>query len=692
METRQALVLCLLLSFQVASGSDFGNSGLITVPSARHKADGSLTATISSDQVANLFNITYQATPWLETTFRYTIFNPYDREFSRDTLRDRSYEVKLRLLNERKILPQVSIGVRDILGTGVWSAEYLVASKKFGGFDATLGIGWGRLGEREGFDNPLSFLSDSFDRRPSAQEGGRLGGKIRGATFFRGQAAYFGGIRYSLTSLPISATLEYSSDEYRRESFFGSLKSRSPYSAGLTWHPNAFSSLTLSRKRGEYWSMRLTSSLDLKSDPPRRREYFASAEDSFRVEQEFSFLNLQRWYDRLLFDAESSGLKLLSAHQKPGSNEVTLEIENSSYALTGDAVNQAFVLSDLHLPRTYKSVRLLLRDEGLLGPTIEYWRDLGGTRRVSDSGFEADRISVLEPRELRRKTETTIYGYPRLATGADFALRLQLMDPLEPMKHQLFAKLSARLLVSENINVRAALTVDVDNNFNTRRPSDSVLPRVRSEINRYLSEGENGVDSLYAEFRDSLTKDLHVRSYFGIFEEMFGGIGSEVLYEPFRNRWALGANLNWVKQRDYDRGFEFLDYEVLTGHVSAFYATPWYDFDIAIHAGRYLAGDTGVTYEARRTFDNGFSIGAFFTRTNVSAEEFGEGSFDKGLFLQIPIAAIFPINTRSSYRTVIRSLERDGGRRLEDFVGNLWWSRRALRPDALSRQVRRMHP
>ena len=35
-------------------------------------------------------------------------------------------------------------------------------------------------------------------------------------------------------------------------------------------------------------------------------------------------------------------------------------------------------------------------------------------------------------------------------------------------------------------------------------------------------------------------------------------------------------------------------------------------------------------------FSNGVSVGAWLTKTNVSAQRFGEGSFDKGLYLRIP--------------------------------------------------------
>ena len=60
-------------------------------------------------------------------------------------------------------------------------------------------------------------------------------------------------------------------------------------------------------------------------------------------------------------------------------------------------------------------------------------------------------------------------------------------------------------------------------------------------------------------------------------------------------------------------------------------------FDLKISAGEYLAGDIGSTIEFSRTFPNGVSFGAFATFTDVSTEQFGEGSFDKGIFFNIPI-------------------------------------------------------
>ena len=57
--------------------------------------------------------------------------------------------------------------------------------------------------------------------------------------------------------------------------------------------------------------------------------------------------------------------------------------------------------------------------------------------------------------------------------------------------------------------------------------------------------------------------------------------------------------------------------------------------------GEYLAGDKGSTIELSRKFKSGVNFGVFATFTDVSTEDFGEGSFDKGIFFNIPIYGNF---------------------------------------------------
>ena len=56
-----------------------------------------------------------------------------------------------------------------------------------------------------------------------------------------------------------------------------------------------------------------------------------------------------------------------------------------------------------------------------------------------------------------------------------------------------------------------------------------------------------------------------------------------------------------------------------------------------VSAGEYLAGDVGYTLEFSRSFYNGVQFGVFATFTDVTTEQFGEGSFDKGITFNIPI-------------------------------------------------------
>ena len=102
---------------------------------------------------------------------------------------------------------------------------------------------------------------------------------------------------------------------------------------------------------------------------------------------------------------------------------------------------------------------------------------------------------------------------------------------------------------------------------------------------------------------------------------MFGGLGGEVYYRPFNSNFSSSIQFHRVQQRNFDQKFGFRDYKVNTGHLSFYY-----DFPKGIQSqfmfGKYLAGDKGVTVDLSRRFKNGFTLGVFATKTNLSSEEF----------------------------------------------------------------------
>ena len=684
-------ILAFAIGFSPALGNaaDFGTTGLIDIPSARMMDDGEFKVAMSRQTVADIYSLNYQLTPWLESTFRYTIFNPDKVAGSSDNLFDRSYEVKLRLIRERRLFPQIAVGIRDVLGTGSWGGEYLVASKSIGAFDFTLGMGWGRLAERDAFSNPLINIADGFAIRD--EETG-LGGKVSFNNFFSGpDVGLFGGFSYELKDWNTRFLVEYNSDSYQRERHLGTIPDASPISYGVEWEPSNGLILGISRQQGNQLAFNISVSTDTKSLLPRQSRNLVIPVSSNSV-GESTVTPQNIWYGRLLVDVESNGILLRSAEWSLDEKSVRFELSNRQYNLAADSINRFLTLAEIHLPPQVETIEVIFNDYGTRSNNaILYQRQFGDRQRNWVNAD--DLIYIIPAEEIKDPTYATAYRIPNVTFGADLATRFSLFDPDRPLRYQFMLNVNASADLGNNFSLYASYNLDIYNDFDTiTRGADSVLPHVRTDIARYLKEGDTGLDSLFVQKRGNLARDLYYRAYSGILEEMYAGVGGELLYSPFSSRLAFGFNLNWVKQRDYDKDFDLLDYSVLTGHISAYWATPWYNYDVAVHVGRYLAKDNGATFEVRRTFDNGWQIGAFATFTDVSAEDFGEGSFDKGLFFKVPLGQILPGNTRSTYSNTIRSVQRDGGQRLSGFGGTLWYDLRPTRYDALNNNLRRMVP
>jgi len=73
----------------------------------------------------------------------------------------------------------------------------------------------------------------------------------------------------------------------------------------------------------------------------------------------------------------------------------------------------------------------------------------------------------------------------------------------------------------------------------------------------------------------------------------------------------------------------------------------------------------GATLTVSRTFDNGWKIGVFATKTDVSYENFGEGSFDKGFVITAPLSWITGHPSTKAAHVTLRPILRDGGAQLD---------------------------
>ena len=160
------------------------------------------------------------------------------------------------------------------------------------------------------------------------------------------------------------------------------------------------------------------------------------------------------------------------------------------------------------------------------------------------------------------------------------------------------------------------------------------------------------------DYFETLFEDHHIQISAGVFEEMFSGYGFEYLWSKNNLPFAIGFEAFEVYKRDYDLAFGLLDYSNTTSHINLYYENDYIlPFSLHISYGEYLAGDKGYTFDLSRRFNNGVVMGGFFTKTDVTAEQFGEGSFDKGVYFKIPISGDW-------FNFLWRPLTKDPGAKL----------------------------
>ncbi|RXV66948.1 YjbH domain-containing protein [Roseovarius sp. A46] len=651
--------------------NSYGYPGLIDMPVAKSRPDGELAFTASSFAGQARNTLTFQILPRVSGSFRYSVLDNLANA-GRGTLYDRSFSLHYRFADETALRPALAVGLNDFLGTGIYSSEYLVATKTFGeSVRLTGGIGWGRLGGSGGFTNPLGVFDDRFKRRPERDFG--KGGDVEAAQFFRGDAALFGGIEWQATDR-LKFTVEYSSDDHPREDP-SAFRRKSQLNFGVTYGLGPMTDLSLRYLYGSELGVQLSTALNPKSPPNHAGRDPAPPPILARNAPTVAALG---WTDGVVErDAlrgdiaralSSQGLGLHGFSLSGGTARI--EIENDTYLQEAQAVGRTARVLARHLPAHVDVFDITLVDAGLPVTQISLRRDNMETLEHDLDGawksFARARIS---------SPEGTTTPAPERYPGFDWTISPYLspsfFDPDGPLRADAGAQLDVSFQPMPGFEVSGILRQKVLGNLDdaTRR-SDSVLPRVRSDFALYDREGETALTQLTGAHYFKPGRDLYGRVTVGYFERMFGGLSTELLWKRNDSPFALGAEVNYAWQRDFDGGFGFRNYEVATGHVSAYWDMG-NGFHAQVDAGRYLAEDWGATISLDREFGNGWRIGAFATLTDVPFDTFGEGSFDKGIRITVPIRWLTGEPNKTAYTTTIRPVQRDGGARL-DVPGRLY--------------------
>ncbi|HEY5048985.1 MAG TPA: YjbH domain-containing protein [Rhizomicrobium sp.] len=348
-------------------------------------------------------------------------------------------------------------------------------------------------------------------------------------------------------------------------------------------------------------------------------------------------------------------------------DQVDVAFTNAHYRTEPEAYGRLARVLMATMPANVETFRIVSLADGM--PTREIVIPRSSLERViaeNGSGSELlPLIPTVQSSESPDEISRPVVEYPAYDWSILPEYNQSLFDPNQPYRYQFLAALSGGIDLTRGLRFETELQGNIVSDFGNLQPSNSVLPHVRSDAVEYYDKGKNGIEDLQGSYATTLAPGVFALARAGILESMFAGGGGEVLWRPDADRWAVGATLYEVWQRGFDRLFDLQPYHVLTGHVSLYYQSPWYGLNFRLDAGRYLAGDKGATLTVSRRFDSGVEIGAFATLTNVPFSQFGEGSFDKGFLITIPLDFMAPLNSQSQLDMNLRPVTRDGGQMLE---------------------------
>ena len=663
MKLRFAAVVLLPCSLAHAepryTQNDFGGVGLLQTPTARMAPAGELSLNANRTEPNSRYSLSLQPLDWLEGTFRYNVVS--NRKYGPEALsgdqsyKDKAVDVKARLWQESHWLPEVALGFRDVGGTGFFSSEYFVANKRINNLDFSLGIAWGYIGNRGNMDNPLGYIDDKYDTRPVSS----TAGEVRTNLYFRGPTALFGGVAYQTPWAPLSLKLEFDGNDYKHEPQDNNLKQDSPINIGAVYKLNDSIDLIAGWERGNTALFGITLHTNFVSRKATVKSYDPPAQP-LPAQAPVAPLEDIDWAAVSQQLEKNAGYKVERIAQRD--SELMVYGEQSKYFYSAKGAGRASRILDNTANDQIEWFTMVNKRYDM--PVEEISVPRSTFRDVVNN--EQDLVNLHRTTEVNRATahyDKTLYQKKPDPFTYGFGLGYQqnLGGPDGFLLYQISAYAEGQYRFTPNTWASGGISANLLNNYDKfTYDAPSKLPRVRTDVRQYVTTSDITMPALQLNKAKRLDQDLYGMVYGGYLESMYAGVGGELLYRPMGERWSIGADLNYVRQREFDQGFGLRDYRTVTGHITSYTKLP-FDLDAAVSVGRYLARDWGTTIDISREFTNGVKFGGWVTRTTASAEEYGEGSFDKGIYISIPFDEMMSVSTMSRANIAWAPLTRDGG-------------------------------
>jgi len=659
--------------------STYGMPGLIDMPTATVMADGTLALTLSAMRPAHRATLAFQPLPRVTVSFRYGGARDlmWRQRHGSPFLYDRSFDLHVLLFREGRYMPAVAVGLRDFIGTGLYSSEYVVVSRTLSPrVRASMGMGWGRLASHGGFANPLGALHPGFRTRPRGTSG--LGGMLEFRRFFRGQAALFGGVEFQATDR-LTLVAEYSSDAYVREQPF--VPHRVPVNLSLRYRHSPGTTLSAYVLHGSTVGVAAAFALNpaqpaagpvrIAAPVPigqRAAPPAAGYDTSWTAGIAEAGAEITRTLSEPLAE---EGIRLDRVELE--ARRVVLQITNQRHETLPRAIGRTARILSRTMPGSVEEFVIIPNHGSTLGAAVVLRRsdleraeaDPDGSDRLLASARFADPVGMPG---VGRAWQTRPESLQPFEWAIGPYVDTSLFDPHSPVRADIGLQAILRLNLAQNLSINATISQRLAGNIDGGSLGPDTVtgtrftPRVRT-ISLLYSTNRPTVERLTADYTVRPMENVYGRLTVGWLERMYAGASAELLWSPADSRLALGVEVNSVAQRDHRTVLGLNPLRITTGHASAYYSFGR-GFRGQLDVGRYLAGDVGATLTLARTFANGLTVGAYATLTDMPTAVFGEGSFDKGIFVNIPMAVLLGQPSIGAAAINLQPINRDGGARL----------------------------
>ncbi|WCQ98528.1 YjbH domain-containing protein [Paracoccus aestuarii] len=693
--TRQLLATTLPAALIIGAGvavadpmlarnmSSYGLPGGVDTPTAETLPDGSLGATVSLSEYARRGNVFFQALPGLTTVLRYGRVDGIQDFRQEGFISDRSADLRYQVVDEDGWRPAVAVGLQDFLGTGVYSGEYVVATRNVTPtVRASLGLGWGVLAGR-----------------PRVINSGDQGGTPNVDQWFSGGARPFGSVSWQVNDR-LNLVAEYSNDIYRARYSDGSefqqgSEPSSRLNFGANYHVGRNYEVGVYTIGGDTVGAQLTIALNprdaafpsgLERAPAPVRPRPAPAQDPEGWSGAWSQdPTAQPAIQRALSDAMAAEGQVLESMVLTATR-AEVRLRNQRFINQPQAIGRTARLMTRALPASVETFVITSTSDGMPTSSVTLRRSDIERLENTEAGRIAAASTLTDASANVAGLVQTPDAYPRFRWSLKPYVEIGIFDAEDGVTHEAGAEARASYEIMPGLIATGALRQRAFGDIGQRGPgipgqrgqyfspeeyesrpeletTPEGVPRVRSDTRMYTGNFSPVIPEATLAWYAKPSDAVYTRVTVGLLERAYGGVSAEALWKPATSPLGFGAEINRVRKRDFDQLLDFRDYEVTTGHVSAYYEFRQ-GFTAQLDVGQYLAGDVGATVTVAREFANGWRVGAYATKTDLSAEEFGEGSFDKGVTLSIPLGWATGQPSRDRVSTNIRSLSRDGGSRV----------------------------